>query len=413
MKLSEHITEGLISLKYRKLRSFLAILGIVFGIASVVSMYAVGEGARKQILNQLNQLGVNNIIVSGIEKNLIPEEDLEKYNKGLLVEDFIEIKELPAIKDFAYRITVTSGGNEKIEVFSMARKLNIPVELISQNYFKIMDINAGKGRLFTSIDYSDMLFVCVLGSNAKEKIAPLKNIVGESAYTLDSGYKIVGVLSKTAKSSMKVKDIEFNDFDNTLFIPYPTFVKRKNFQYNYIDEAIIQVNDTKNIFAAASYIQKVLERKHKGVKDFKIFIPQKIINQSTQTQRIFNIVMGVISGISLLIGGIGVMNIMLANILERTKEIGIRRAVGAKKEDILMQFLIESVIICGVGGFLGLLFGIAGSYAVSFYTGWKIVISFKTMFLAFLVSSFIGVVSGIYPAFEASGQNPIKALHYE
>jgi putative ABC transport system permease protein len=423
------------SLGAHKLRTFLTMLGVIMGVAAVVSMLSIGEGAKQEALEQISILGINNIIV----KARVPEEtpgSAESLGRspGLSLadgENVLQFDDLVATvvpQRFEPIPTVSYRSNE-----SSVRVVSTVAEFVFSS-----SIEVETGRFISDRDNDDFSQVCVLGAKAKRQLFAFEDPIGKVVKIGDLDFAVIGVMADKYIGRGKVEGLELKNFNEDIYIPFRTAVKkfdrvaaggeqRVNYwrhqgsneeegqAYNTpeIDQLTITVNELKDVTAASKLVEQVIRRRHAGVEDYEIIVPESLLRQSQKTQRIFNIVMGAIAGLSLLVGGIGIMNIMLATVLERTREIGVRRAVGAKASDILRQFLLEAVMICLLGCAIGLILGFVISKAISFYAGWPTIVSLFSVVLAVGVSTSVGMIFGIYPARKAARLDVIESLRYE
>ncbi|MBI1933076.1 MAG: ABC transporter permease [Ignavibacteriales bacterium] len=411
-------------LNSNKLRTFLTMLGVIFGVASVIAMVSIGEGARQETLEQIELLGSNNII---IKKNSISEDDNKKafFSPGLTLKDSYAISK---IISFIKSITPQKENTEKVTYKS--KVIETKIVGTSENYYLTFNSKLSQGNFFDKYHIDNYENVCVLGSGINNKIFNYENPLGKKIKIGSSWFKVIGVIS-SKKEGGGTSD-EIRNFNEDIYIPITTmFYKMKvnkddnagqrNSGNNVanaadrvsVDQLTVKVYNDTQIFETATLIKRILLRKHYGVEDFKIIIPEAIMEQKQKTQSIFNVVMGAIAGISLLVGGIGIMNIMLANIMERTKEIGIRRAVGATQSNILYQFMYEALIISLLGGIIGTIIGFILTSIITKYAGWRTLITPYSVIIAFLVSMAVGVGFGLYPAKKAAEKDPIESLRYE
>lgn len=411
-------------LNSNKLRTFLTMLGVIFGVASVIAMVSIGEGARQETLEQIELLGSNNII---IKKVAITEDENKKafFSPGLTLKDTYAIK---GIISFIKSITPQKENTEKVTYKS--KVVETKIVGTSENYYITFNSKLSQGKFFNKYHIENYENVCVLGSGIYNKIFNYENPIGKKIKIGSSWFKVIGVISSKKEGSGASDEIR--NFNEDIYIPISTMFyktkinkegssERRSFGNNIanaadrvsIDQMTVKVYNDTQIFETATLIKKILLRKHYGVEDFKIIIPEAIMDQKQKTQSIFNIVMGAIAGISLLVGGIGIMNIMLANIMERTKEIGIRRAVGATQSNILYQFMYEALIISLLGGIIGTIIGFILTSIITKYAGWRTLITPYSVIIAFFVSMAVGVGFGLYPAKKAAEKDPIESLRYE
>lgn len=422
------------SLGAHKLRTFLTMLGVIMGVAAVVSMLSIGEGAKQEALEQISILGINNIIV----KARIPEEtpgSSESLGRspGLSQADGDNILEY---SDFVERVVP-----QRFEVISTVsyRSNEASVRVVStvSEFIYSSSIDVETGRFISDLDNAEFSQVCVLGAKAKRQLFAFEDPIGKVVKIGDLNFSVVGVMADKYIGRGKVEGLELKNFNEDVYIPFRTALKKfdrvvggeqrggfwrirssdddEGQAYNTpeIDQLTVSVRNLEDVSMVSKLVEKIVKRRHAGVEDYEIVVPESLLRQSQKTQQIFNIVMGAIAGLSLLVGGIGIMNIMLATVLERTREIGVRRAVGAKGSDILRQFLLEAVMICLLGCAIGLFLGFAISKAISFYAGWPTIVSLFSVVLAVGVSMSVGIIFGIYPARKAARLDVIESLRYE
>ncbi|MFC2130501.1 ABC transporter permease [Bacteroidota bacterium] len=426
-----------------KLRSMLTSLGIICGVASVIAMLAIGKGAQQEILEKMKLLGTNNIIIKPLDeedKQQIIEDSEEsdnekqaqakKYSPGLNLQDAESIKRvIPEVKSVSPEIIMESLALRH----GFKRNVNLVGILIS--YFDINLFDLSEGNFFSDHQIQNSLPVCIIGSGIKTKLFAGDNPVGKSIKCGNNWLTVVGVIQERNISKENIQNLGIRDFNYDIYIPITTMLLRyKNRSlitkrdlasnrrrsssnedegFNQLDRLVVEVKDSKHIKATSEIISRMLNRRHHEVIDYEIIVPELLLEQEQSTRRIFNIVLGAIASISLIVGGIGIMNIMLASVMERTKEIGIRRAVGAKQNDILIQFLIEAVTISISGGVIGIIGGVVLSYLIESATEIITIISALSVFVSFIVSISVGLIFGITPARKASLQDPIDLLRYE
>ncbi|MBU2495756.1 MAG: ABC transporter permease [Candidatus Omnitrophota bacterium] len=411
---------GLKSLWHRRLRSLLTVLGIVFGVASVIAMLAIGEGASYEAQQRIKQMGSLNIIVRSVKppaeagKSSQPM-GIDKY--GLLKSDFYRLQTIPSLRQSAQlrrtRETVWQG------------EWSFPGQLVLTNpsYFQLVSLSLASGRLFNENDYLYRSNVAVLGAGLIQKLFPLGGGLGETVRVKRNYYRVIGILSDRSISGGG-STVSAENVNYEIYIPLSTGMSQfgefifKNeggsVQREWVElhEIVMKAGRESDIPATVSLISAELKRSHKAA-DYEIMVPLELLKQAEQTKRIFNIVLGSIAAISLLVGGIGIMNIMLASVMERIREIGLRRALGARKRDIVIQFLSEAVILSAIGGAIGVILGIFIPALVTRATGMKTIVTVWSPILAFAISAAIGVIFGFYPARSAAELDPITALRNE
>jgi ABC-type antimicrobial peptide transport system permease subunit len=426
MNIWESIKLGIIGIWSHKLRSLLTMLGVIFGIAAVIAIVAIGEGAREEALRQIRLMGVNNIRIKYQAPAFgeISTEILAK-SRGLTYEDYLKLE---------------SSGKEFIDYATPVKEFTVPltgtkeipeVKIVGTLPFYTFVNQAGlensqdsklRSRFISDTDVAQRAKVCVLGAEVKRKLFTFHPAVGQSVNINNVIFRVVGVLEDyntgskqegTRKNSGGLIDVRNIDMD--IYIPLTTAYE--NFPLDNkvtpLDEISIKVKDEVDVYAVSAFVNKMLSRRHKNVKDIEIIIPEELLRQEQATQRTWSIVLVGIASLSLLVGGIGIMNIMLANVTQRTREIGIRRSIGATQSDILRQFLIECLVISLTGGLIGIITGIILGQIITLYAGWVTIISIKAIFISVGVSGAVGMIFGIYPASKASRLDPIQALRYE
>ena len=414
-----------------KIRAMLTALGILFGVSAVITMLAIGRGAKEEIIEQLKFIGSNNIIVTSIIPKIEEDENGDnkkpKFSKGLSIND------LHAINNIVSTIGKSAVETElEAKVIQDGRTTSVKLIGISEQSFEMSNLSVERGSYFVDHQSENALPVCIIGKSIEKKLFLNKEALGEYIKVNDQWLKVIGILEERTVSSKAQDNLGIRNFNMDIYIPINTllvrFVNRaitkpaerrgndktdKVENYHQVDKMILQVKDELLLSETANVVARMLKRRHNNVLDFEVTIPVHLLEQQQKTKDIFNIVLSTIAGISLLVGGIGIMNIMLASVMERTREIGIRLSIGATKEDIVIQFMFEAVLISLGGGFMGVVLGIVGSYFVESVADIKTIISGYSILLSFGVSVTIGLVFGISPAKKAAKLNPIESLRYE
>lgn len=431
-----------------KVRSLLTALGIIFGVAAVIAMLAIGNGAQQEILNQIKLVGVNNIVIKPIieqEEEKIEEgpgqREKKKFSPGLTLRDVKSIKAtLPVIAKLSPEIILETN------LIKSGLRRSAKLVGVDPVYFDIYNFELDDGALFNNDQLRTGAPVCIIGSAIKSKFFPTENPVGKSLKVGIHWLTIVGVMKERFISKTSISKLGIRDFNMDVYAPLQTVliryknrdlitqtaiqkaVRQQNMNqamgntenqstpavnYHQLDRLVIQVENTAMLTSSAEVLSRLLKRKHYDVVDYEIEIPELLLKQQQRTNDIFNYVLGAIAGISLLVGGIGIMNIMLASVLERIKEIGLRLSIGAKKSDIIQQFLFEAIMISVSGGIIGVILGVTMALLVSSVANIPTIITFTSIVLSFGVAATVGLVFGIAPARRAANQDPITSLRYE
>ena len=405
---------GLSSLLVHKLRSLLTMLGMIFGVGAVVAMLSITGGAQQEMISYIDLLGVNNIIIEA--KEAVDRDELQarrSISPGLTFRDVRAVTEnvtgiaaLTPRKRFEPQRVLPRSSQE------MPLLIGVEPAFLEINSLKVVE-----GRFFNDEDDSESAPVCVLGESAKVSLLGFEDAVGKYVKVNDIWLQVIGVLAPQATADSQTEDVEVSSSNNLIIAPLNTVMRRFEDSNSYLKDEIdgiyIKVEEGTDSVEKASVVSAILASTHQGAGDIKVTVPAGLLEQRRRTQFIFNVVMLCIAGISLLVGGIGIMNIMLATVLERTREIGIRRAIGARQADIIRQFLTEAVLISIVGGVIGIAFGFGLSGIIGAAAGWSTVVSSASIAVAFGVSVGIGLLFGIYPAVQAAKLDPIEAIRYE
>lgn len=435
-----------------RVRSLLTALGIIFGVAAVIAMLAIGNGAQQEILNQIKLVGVNNIVIKPIieqkEEKIsekVGKKEQKKFSPGLTVRDVESIKKiLPDLTQVSPEIILDTY------VIRNGFRRSAKLVGVEPSYFSIYDFKLSEGSVFNDEQLKFGAPVCIIGSALKSRFFPTENPIGKSMKVGTHWLTIVGVMSERVVSQASISKLGIRDFNMDVYIPLQSVLVRyrnrdlitaealrlaaqnsrgfvfisgqnnsnseseaEKKNYHQLDRLVLQVDKTEKLQATAEIISRMLKRRHFDVVDYEIEIPELLLKQQQRTNDIFNYVLGAIAGISLLVGGIGIMNIMLASVLERIKEIGLRLAIGAQKSDVVQQFLFEAIMISVSGGIIGVILGVLFAYLVSSFAGIPTIISFASIVLSFGVAATVGLIFGIAPARRAAAQDPIASLRYE
>ncbi len=428
-----------------KVKSLLTALGIIFGVAAVISMLAIGNGAEQEILEQIKMVGVNNIIVTPIlQSDQASNNDAKagsateanqlagskkKFSKGLTLLDAASVKQIiPTVEDVCPIIT--------FNYTAILHDISSPVKLdgTDNTYFNLFDIKLESGTLFHDQHTKEGYPVCIIGYNIKNIFFNQESPIGKYIKCGQIWLQVIGVIEKRNFVGSGGGTMSISSTDNSIIIPVKTMLLRyrnralirgdqvklvgsgrdnvsnKIEDINQLDKIIIRVKETQQLTATAKIVGNMLMRKHNDIHDFEVSIPELLLKQQQKTKNIFNIVLGAIAGISLIVGGIGIMNIMLASVMERIREIGTRQAIGASRKDIVFQFLSESTLISLAGGLIGVVLGVALSKIIQTVFDIKTIISLFSIFISFGVSVFIGITFGYLPAKQAADKDPVESL---
>jgi putative ABC transport system permease protein len=434
-----------------KFRSILTALGIIFGVAAVISMMAIGNGAQQEILEQMKMVGVNNIVItpkaelqqgssqsSTDSESEQGQEGQKDYSPGLTMMDVESIKAIiPEIErispEAVYTTFVIKDGERRQAQFTG----------VTPDFFSVFSLELEEGKMFNEQQVTNGSPVCIIGPDIKAKFFKKENPIGKKIKCGGIWLTVVGVLKSRLISEKASQNLGVSEFNNTVFAPISTMLLRymdrsqssgnegdDNFmvfgdfaissssgqvgaQTNQLDKIIVQMKSSDKLSETAEIINRMLVRRHNGKSDFEIKVPELLLKQEQRTKDIFNIVLGAIASISLIVGGIGIMNIMLASVMERIREIGVRMAIGARKNDIIFQFVSEATIISITGGFIGIILGVILARVIMEATGILTIISGMSIFISFGVSASVGIIFGLMPARKAAQQDPVTSLRHD
>ncbi|MEO1518066.1 MAG: ABC transporter permease [Bacteroidota bacterium] len=425
--------EGVFS---NQLRAFLTALGIIFGVAAVITMLAIGTGAKQSILQQMELIGSNNIVIQAVNSrpdDLIGAEDEDKlppWSPGLSMQDAQSMHRLlPSISEVSPEIVLSLNIIQSGKIHK-ARCIGV-----DNSFFSLNNLPLASGQLFHPQHLKSGRPVCIIGKNIQSRFFSDQDPLGQKIKCGKSWLTIIGVLDRKEAKQENLEKLGIRDYNDDVYIPVQTALLRfKNRStinkndvqqgfddddeekkkvpenYHQLDRLVVRVRQADELVPSSSVIARLLKRRHRGIVDYEIKVPEKELEAQQQTQETFNKVLAFIAGISLLVGGIGIMNIMLASVLERTKEIGVRRSLGAKRRDIVLQFLFESIFISLIGGLIGVILGVGAARFIAVSYDIPTVVSIWSIVLSFVVASAVGLVFGIFPARNAAQMDPIKAL---
>jgi len=453
---AEVVTQGGFALRtafeavqHNRLRASLTSLGILFGVASVIAMLAVGNGAEQEILEQMRLLGSNNVMITPLVEQKEervkdqPEKQTKKYTPGLTYADAMAIgRVIPAVEATSAEIVVNTTITRE------GRSRSGKVLGVDTTYFRLTNLGLGEGEWFSTQQVERGLPVAIIGYGVRTRFFTTEDPIGRPVKVGDTWLTVVGVLADRRVSPETAQRLGIRDANLDVYVPVHTMLLRfrnraqltqrdieqaaraarvtvtgedtesdeqraERTNRHQLDRIIVRVADSREVPAVAEITRRMLERRHNTVVDFEITVPELLLKQEQRTKTIFNIVLGAIASISLVVGGIGIMNIMLASVLERIREIGVRRAMGATQNEILFQFLSEAVLISVAGGVAGVILGVALSVIIERAAGVRTIVSPPSVMIAFGVSFAVGLIFGIVPAYRAARQDPVTCLRYE
>jgi len=405
---------GLQNLILHRLRSLLTMLGMIFGVAAVVTMLSIGAGARHKVMAFIEQMGVRNLIVEARETTeWQAHQKLRRISPGLTLRDYRvigdDIEGIAAAtprKRFSPAKTIPKAQQDVPALYG-----------VQPAYKAIASLHLLQGRFFDAAEERRADPVCVLGAGAKSNLFGAADAIDQYVKVDEQWFRVIGVAGPQLTMQTEIASLPSQDLNNVIYAPLNAVILRLENTYSGfkddIDGIYLHLQDTTDLSLAAQVVRSILGSSHHGAGDYSVIVPAELLAEQRRTERLFNAVMVAIASISLLVGGIGIMNIMLASILERTREIGLRRAVGARQSDVVRQFVIEAVMISFVGGSFGIVFGFVMSRMIAWLAGWSTIVTLSSILLAFFVSITVGLVFGIYPAIKAARLDPVEAIRYE
>lgn len=436
-----------------KMKSMLTALGIMFGVAAVISMLAIGKGAQQEVLEQIKLVGVNNIIVTPSETTVESPEsqnvggagsDVRRFSPGLTILDAESIREsIPTVSKISPVISLN------YHAVLQGKSYPVVLEGVSESYFELLNVNLQSGVIFNQEQSEGGFPVCVIGDNIKNRFFNTQDPLGQYIKCGETWLKVTGVIERRDFTASASDEMGISSTDNKIFVPVKTMLLRFKDRgrvnpeviegmarggpgfgmasnnvsaamsessaiaaVHQLDKIIVQVAETENLSVTADIIKRMLLRRHSDIYDFEVTVPELLLKQQQKTNDIFNIVLGAIASISLIVGGIGIMNIMLASVWERIREIGTRQAIGASRKDIIVQFLAESTLISVSGGMIGIVLGVVLAQLIHAMADIKTIVSLFSVFVAFGVSATVGIVFGYLPAKRAAEQDPVESLRH-
>lgn len=449
LRYAHNITIAIEAILSNKVKSFLTALGIMFGVAAVISMLAIGKGAQQEVLEQIKLVGVNNIIITPIEQSIEGNGEgsdntnkKRKFSKGLHQLDANAILEtIPSVKKVSPVVSLNYHAIKK------GKSYPVTLEGVSPDYFEMLNITIDLGKHFSRQHSDAGTPVCIIGDNIRNRFFNQSNPVGQYIKCGQVWLQVIGTIEKRDFTASASDEMGISSSDNKIIIPIKTMLMRfkdrgaikpdvmdnmagggsvffmggnpdeeapksSGKTTNQLDKIIVQVDETEQLSATADVIKRLILRRHSNIYDFEVTVPELLLKQQQKTNEIFNIVLGAIAGISLIVGGIGIMNIMLASVWERIREIGTRQAIGASRNDIIVQFLAESTLISISGGLIGILLGVLLAHLIHLMADIKTIVSFFSVVVAFGVSATVGIIFGYIPAKSAASQDPVESLRH-
>ncbi len=407
----EGFVHAFAQLKQHKLRTSLTLLGMVFGVGAVIAMLSIGEGAKQEAMRLIETMGLRNLLVQGREFDQETLREIREKSVGLSRSDVRAIREtLPSVVEVSEEKRIKHWA-----LFSFEASSDAQVYAVTPTYFEMASLELAQGRPFTDEDNQRYQPVAILGAQAARDLFPGGEPLGKRVKVNHQWLEVVGVLADRDLGSDEFQGVSLGGDRNRVFLPLETAYKRLNFESleSELDTVRLRLGDGASPQQTAQTVDFLMERRHGGQNDYELVVPAALLKQQQQTQQIFTIVMSAIAGISLLVGGIGIMNIMLATVLERTREIGLLRALGARKTDIQQQFLMESATVAAIGAVIGIFFGLLLAVIIQQFAGWPAAWSLFAIVLSVTICLATGIGFGWYPARKAAELDPIKALHAE
>lgn len=395
----------------RRLRTLLTLLGLIFGVGAIVAMQAVGEGSRREALRLVESLGLNNLIAEAKPQDETTLKETRQRSLGLTLADAeAALSVVPGAERYAAEKPIRTHA-----VFSDTGRSDAQASGVSPDYFALSSLRVARGRALDARDDAALAAVAVLGHQAAADLFPNGDPLGRYIKVNHVWLEVVGVLADRDLSKDQFEGVQLGLESNRIYVPLASAGARFRFQpqEDEIDRLLMRLKAPEQLADGARVLSAVLDQRHAGVDDYRLVVPQQLFQQHQKTQRIFRVVMGAIAGVSLLVGGIGIMNIMLANVLERRREIGLLRALGARRRDVIAQFLREASVICVAGALLGLLFGVVLAYLIAAFAGWQVAWAPLPVLGSALFCALVGLAFGVYPARQAAQLDPIAALRHD
>ncbi len=414
LSLMPEIQQGYDNLRAHKMRSVLTMLGMIFGVSAVITMLSIGAGAQQKMIAFIEQLGVRNVIVESREST--DQQTLQRVRK---LSSGLSFKDLRAIQASLDGVAAVSARKRLLPTQVVPKPQGeLPTAYgVAPAYEQIGGLRTVRGRFFTTAESDAADAVAVLGQAAAASLFGVDDPVGQFVKINQQWFRVVGVAGPQLVAENDVAGLPSQDRNNIIYVPLSSALLRLEDAQNYykdeIDGVYLTLGSSGDVELAGQLVRGVLDANHRGAGDFSVIVPAELLAEQERTRRLFEFIMVAIASISLLVGGIGIMNIMLASVMERTREIGVRRAIGATRKDIIRQFLTETMLITISGGFLGTVVGVALANLVAYVAGWQTIVTVTSVVVATAVSITIGIVFGLYPAMRAAKLEPMYALRYE
>jgi len=408
------LKQGYDNLRAHKMRSVLTMLGMIFGVSAVITMLSIGAGAQQKMIAFIEQLGVRNVIVEAREST--DNQTLQRVRK---LSSGLSFKDFRAIQASLDGLAASSARKRLVPTQVRPKPQgDIPTAYgVAPEYERIGGLKTTRGRFFSKAEADSAEAVAVLGQAAAVSLFGVDDPIGEFVKLNQQWFRVVGVAGPQLVAENDVAGLPAQDRNNVIYVPLMAAILRledsQNFNKDEIDGIYLTLGSSGDVTAAGTLVRGLLDGSHRGAGDFSVIVPAELLAEQERTKQLFEFVMVAIASISLLVGGIGIMNIMLASVMERTREIGVRRAVGATRRDIILQFLTETMLITISGGFAGTIVGILLSQLVAYLAGWSTIVTGTSVAVATLVSIAVGIVFGLYPAMRAARLEPMYALRYE
>jgi putative ABC transport system permease protein len=393
---------GLRGLMLHKLRSTLSILGVVFGVAAVVAMSSVGEGARREAIAQIGALGIDTVTVRSRSSS-----DASPARGGLRLRDAESLRAV-----VPHLLAAAPVREARLSAAAGSRHSDVIAVGTTPDYAAAVRLRFVSGRFLSDLDVREAKRTAVLGASVARELFPLSDPRGERILLGGEFFQVVGVLEGRTLPRGKGAPVRTRDVNRAVFVPLPSLDRGSDPRPDGVDEIVLRIDSGDRVTSSAEVVKSLLGRTTGGAA-LDIVVPREILRQKEQTQRIFDVVTGAIAAISLLVGGIGIMNIMLASVAERTREVGIRRALGATRRDIASQFLVESSLLTSAGGAIGAVLGILGALLIQLFAAWPTALSPWMLLLALVMALFVGIGFGFYPAWHAAQLQPMEALRHD